>query len=896
VLKKITPFSRACVAVVFAFLVPSWLPAQSVLPGKPKTQPVQRVVEAAPAQRYSLKPAPVATMGPLNDNLRDQARRPGMLQVGVHRPVTAAMMALGVWEKNADGTTVWRLTLQSDNAVGLRIHFTNFSVGDGKVWIHDTANPPKQVFGPYSGLGVHGNGDLWTEVVFSDSVEVEYQPGFQAQSTGAPPFQIAEIAHLYRFAGRVAPLTGAVAGSATSSFYILPAEPSASAAATGMNTSCFIDATCEEGSATYPAVSLVTSSTAYLLFTQPGGEFQCSGNMLNAPNGQPVLLTAGHCIDSNAVALSLTAAFDYQTSTCNGAMPDPTLSPQVLGVQLLSYVDNPFLAQDNATQILDDLDYSLVQMAGYPSTPNFTLAGYSTDEVLFGQNVSSIGYPLGFSAQFAYAPRVDSRLDVYGATPYANAYQIEYTNTGRIDDGSSGSGIFDDEGRLLGSLSTAVVPCDNPDAAGNCPANSTSCDVTGPFDSWYSKFSATYQQIRDYLELPLPAILATNPSTFSATPNPIYNANASGLGTTTLFFNAPAGTKSIEIRVGSPSGSLLAETTASTGHVATGNWVSNGMEFYLQDTSNGKALTSANTLGVVTAQVVSSPTLTASPSTIVPPNGSWLGATTLSWTAPGHSNVQVVVGGTVFAGGGVTGTAATGYWVSDGMTFYLIDSGTQAVLASAVVHVNQDGGSTVTPGNAGSAALYLNPNPIQIPYGQVVGTTSVNWNAGSVPNIQIRVGSPTGALMANGYSSGSAPTGNWVSDGMTFYLVNAATQAVLATTSAQVTYNTIGLGNSLIQILNNPISVPADQSSGTANIQWSTSVSSQVEVHANAPNGPLVAAGGSVGSATFVGATEGTIFYLQDVTLTYTSGGQPVSYPLTLQYTLATVTAHVTNH
>jgi hypothetical protein len=886
-LRKTTSLYSAGMAIAFALLAAGVMPAQTVPPGKPKAPPFQRLAENAPSQRFSLKPAPVAALGPLDDSLRDLAPHKGMLQVGVHRPVTASMMGQGAWQTNNDGSSVWRVTLQSDNAIGLRVHFTNFSVGDGRVWIHDTANPPKQVFGPYTGLGDHGNGDLWTEAVFADSVEVEYQPAPQAQASGLPPFQIAEIAHLYRFAGREAPLTGSSSTPAASP-YITGQAPVVKASSSP-NYSCFIDATCKENITT---VSQAASATAFLLFTQPGGEFQCSGNMLNAPNGQPVLLTAGHCVFSNDIALTLTAAFNYITPSCNGAAPDPTTLPQVLGVQLLSFDDNPFENQDNATEILDDLDYSLIQMSGFPNAPGFTLAGYTTEEVLFEQNVTSLSYPQGLSTQYAYAPRVDSRLDVYGATPYANAYQIEYGSTGRIDSGSSGSGIFDDQGRLVGTLSTGVPDCNNPDSSGNCPANSTACDVTAfPYDTWYSKFSATYQQIRDFLELTLPPVLSTNPSVFYATPNPILISGNSGLGTTTLFFNPPSTTKSFQIRIGSPTGTLFAGGSGS-GQAATGNWVSNGLQFYLQDTSNGNALTSANTLGVVTASVIpATATLAASPSTIVTPNGSWLGTTTLSWNAPGHSNVQLRVGsaaGTVFSAGGSTGTATTGNWVSDGLTFYLVDGNTHAVLATTVVHVNQDGASTTSPGNVGSAAFYLNPNPIQISSG-LVGTTTVYWNAPGVSNMQIRVGSPTGPLMANVGSSGSAATGNWVVDGEAFYLVNAATNAVLGTTKAQVSYSTISLGNSVLQITNNP-------GSSTVNISWSSSVSSQVEIHANAPNGPLVGSqfvNVASGTATYPNATDGMVFYLQDVTLTYTSSNAPVSYPLTLQYTLATATVHL---
>jgi hypothetical protein len=50
--------------------------------------------------------------------------------------------------------------------------------------------------------------------------------------------------------------------------------------------------------------------------------------------------------------------------------------------------------------------------------------------------------------------------------------------------------------------------------------------------------------------------------------------------------------------------------------------------------------------------------------------------TTISWTAPGTEAVEVRIGspnGTLFVGGSSRGSAQTGLWVPDGMTFYLQD-------------------------------------------------------------------------------------------------------------------------------------------------------------------------------------------------------------------------------
>ncbi|MGA7415797.1 MAG: hypothetical protein WBW33_35325, partial [Bryobacteraceae bacterium] len=114
--------------------------------------------------------------------------------------------------------------------------------------------------------------------------------------------------------------------------------------------------------------------------------------------------------------------------------------------------------------------------------------------------------------------------------------------------------------------------------------------------------------------------------------------------------------------------------------------------------------------------------------------------------------------------GGPSGSAQTKLWVSDGLTFYLQDTSggkplTSAnTLATVVAHLQ--------PG----VFLAANPNPILVPLGTPVGTTTISWYADSISQIEVHVGAPNGQLFAEGGSVGSAPTGAWVTDGMTFYL------------------------------------------------------------------------------------------------------------------------------
>jgi hypothetical protein len=125
---------------------------------------------------------------------------------------------------------------------------------------------------------------------------------------------------------------------------------------------------------------------------------------------------------------------------------------------------------------------------------------------------------------------------------------------------------------------------------------------------------------------------------------------------------------------------------------------------------------------------------------------------------------------------GPTGSAQTGDWVIDGMIFYLQDasdgdsSGRSKTIATVRAQVNST--NSVGP-RAG--AIGATPNPIVLGAGQTSGTTRISWQAVGVTAVQIRVGSPTGTPMTGLEGlSGSAVTGNWVTNGLTFYLQDAS--------------------------------------------------------------------------------------------------------------------------
>jgi hypothetical protein len=92
----------------------------------------------------------------------------------------------------------------------------------------------------------------------------------------------------------------------------------------------------------------------------------------------------------------------------------------------------------------------------------------------------------------------------------------------------------------------------------------------------------------------------TDGAYISASPNPIVLTSGT-VGTTTLTWNAP-NAQVVQILIGGPNGVLFAES-GPMGSMETGAWVTAGTTFYLQDVTNGKPLTAANTVATVTVQV-----------------------------------------------------------------------------------------------------------------------------------------------------------------------------------------------------------------------------------------------------------------------------------------------------
>jgi hypothetical protein len=91
-------------------------------------------------------------------------------------------------------------------------------------------------------------------------------------------------------------------------------------------------------------------------------------------------------------------------------------------------------------------------------------------------------------------------------------------------------------------------------------------------------------------------------ASIQASSNPILVPPGTELGATTIYWTAPASASTVEVHVGAPDGPVLVQGS-SVGTAQTGDWVSDGTVFYLQDVTKNKPLTPANTLATVTVHL-----------------------------------------------------------------------------------------------------------------------------------------------------------------------------------------------------------------------------------------------------------------------------------------------------
>ncbi len=399
----------------------------------------------------------------------------------------------------------------------------------------------------------------------------------------------------------------------------------------------------------------------------------------------------------------------------------------------------------------------------------------------------------------------------------------------------------------------------------------------------------------------------------TADPPAVQVCEVGGLGQTTLTWDVTDTATTIEVRSGAADGPVVATGTA-TGTHDTGETVEDGTIFFLIDAATGDVL---DTVTVNHTEVgCPAPFLLISPMTIRICDGSGLGRTTLFWDTTDISDrPEVRVGaadGTLFADLGPRASAQTGTWVSDGLTFFLVDeSGT--VLDEDTARLTDAGcplfiTETLKPNQQISFTTdrFLTSNQALLEEEDQIdfdGWTDLNTDVDTIagmfltydgtlnridggpisgvlrqvsifPEIQIRDDRLTSIEITNP---------NLTSISVLFDLFDSAGELVVTTLQSvigkdQRTFLILGdpgepssvgvfdsfTGLDLIRAFPNPIQVCGDATTGMTTISWNTTgFAEAVEIRVGSADGEVFASGEAIGSMdTGDDVAAGTEYFL----------------------------------
>lgn len=384
------------------------------------------------------------------DDVNDASGKLQRMTVNV--PTNLNMQNSGTWFQLPNGDRVWKLRVESQGAMAINFLFNEWTFAEGaQLHIYNEAHT--DLLGAFTHLNNKSYNQMSIQHVLGDVAILEfYEP---ASVAGQTQMNIEAIGHAYRQIYR-APnqiVEGELRGS----------DP------------CEVDVNCSEGNAWTDQIN----GACRIYVVSGGGAGWCSGTLINntALDCKPYILTALHC-GENSTASNFNQYifyFNYQSANCgSGAAPTN---------QTLSGCDK--IADSNDGGGTSGSDYLLVEADA--TNASTTLQGYNA--YWNGWNANNSGSPSGVSVHHPAGDR--KKISTYSQTltttqwgsGTGSHWLVDWVGTanghGVTEGGSSGSPIFDNNGRVVGQLTggssyCTQVPNTSPDLYGKMSYNWTS--------------------------------------------------------------------------------------------------------------------------------------------------------------------------------------------------------------------------------------------------------------------------------------------------------------------------------------------------------------------------------------------------------------------------------------
>ncbi len=391
-------------------------------------------------------------------------------------PVALDMENSGEWTTLSNGQRIWRLTVNAPGAIATMLYYKDFYIpAGGKLFIYNPEHT--QILGAYTSRTNPKGAEFATELVAGGELILEYAEPLMDALVDIPSLGSLEVSRsteitpsrmeVQKSKPRIS-ISGIGYGYNHIQVWNKPGNELRADANFNRSAACMVNINCPEGADWQHHKKGVART-----ITQIGsGGFLCSGTMINntAGNLDALYLSAHHCFkdglnQGNALFNTMIFYFNWEQPGCERTAIEPTNVNTWTGAQLLVDID-----------ISGGSDGSLLRLNNggtIPESYNLFYNGWDRRNTP-AQSGVGIHHPKGdikkistFSAPAtttSWTSLLDDNSTVHGASnAHWNVKFVATANGHAITEGgSSGSPLFNEEGRVVGTLTGGNSSCTQP--------------------------------------------------------------------------------------------------------------------------------------------------------------------------------------------------------------------------------------------------------------------------------------------------------------------------------------------------------------------------------------------------------------------------------------------------
>lgn len=337
-----------------------------------------------------------------------------------------------------DGHIIWRASLRISGAPALGLYYSDFRLPEGvRLFVYNKNR--RHILGAYTSSNNSEDGKFAQEAVQGDLVHIELNiaSGAKADSIklhidrALVVFRGMDYLKRYKLE--------------KDELVAINGDPDPYGFE-GNSSYCMINAACPEGQ----GYEIPRNATVQMLLVQGSYAYYCSAVLVNntgntaAHNCKPYLLTASHCADGtqDASFSQWLFRFNFEKEHCDGG--PPAIVNTMTGAQFRARSSNAITQCGSADFLLLELKDKI------PESWNAYLSGWdrSTPKEVDGKHVS-FHHPDGDVKKMSFTQLATVQNDAWVQVFRNDAVE------GGISSGSSGSGLFNPEKKLIGIASLA---------------------------------------------------------------------------------------------------------------------------------------------------------------------------------------------------------------------------------------------------------------------------------------------------------------------------------------------------------------------------------------------------------------------------------------------------------